>query len=432
MSNCSTLLQELANGSHDQRLSQLYGFTGDNAMLADGRNRIIHVVEGFAKSFPNRSDVDVSIFSAPGRTEIGGNHTDHQLGCVLCASVNLDMIACAAVNDTSVITIHSEGYSPLFVDISDLSIQKDEENTSMALVRGIAAKISQMGYAITGMDVYMTSTVLGGSGLSSSAAYEILVGNLFNHFFCKDEISPIDLAIIGKYAENVYFGKPSGLMDQTASSVGSVVSIDFGDVEHPVVSKVEFDFASVKHALCIIDTVSDHADLTADYGYIPQEMCAVANFFGKEKLRQVDEAQFWNSLADLRKVVGDRAVVRAIHFFSDNRRAQEEAQSLRDGDFHTFLSLVNQSGVSSSTHLQNIWVSRTPHQQAVTLALAVGGKLLDGVGAIRVHGGGFAGTIQAFVPYDKLDTFKSGMEALLGDGTCHVLHIRPIGGCVVI
>ena len=432
MTACNILLTELTQGTYDARLAQLYALDGTDASLAVGRARVCEVTRGFLATFNHPEETPVTIFTAPGRTEIGGNHTDHQQGCVLCASVDLDMLACAAPNGTSVVNICSQGYPTLSIDITDLSVRAEDENTSPALVRGVVAGIASMGHEIHGFDAYMTSTVLGGSGLSSSAAYEVLVGNMVNHLFCGDALSAIELAKIGQYAENVHFGKPSGLMDQMGSSVGGAVAINFGDAENPIVTKVEFDFASVHHALCIVDTKSDHADLTGDYGDIPREMCAVAQFFSKTKLHEVDENEFLSNIAAVRKVTGDRAVLRAIHFYDDNRKAQDEAAALQAGDFETFLRLVNASGISSANHLQNIWVARNPQQQAVTLSLAMGAKLLDGAGAIRVHGGGFAGTIQAFVPYVKLDTFKAGMDALLGKGACHVLHIRPEGGCVVI
>ncbi len=431
MNTCQQLLTQLNQGDFDGRLTKLYAPNGDVSLMETNKVRVAHVMEQYLEHFPTCVGSEVAVFSAPGRTEIGGNHTDHQHGCVLCASVNLDMIACASANDSGVVRIYSEGYPLLTVDLSDLTVQESEKNTSMALVRGVAAKIASMGYMIKGIDAYVTSSVLGGSGLSSSAAYEVLMGDMFNHFCCDGEIDPITIAKIGQYAENYYFGKMCGLMDQTGSSVGGVVAIDFCDPTAPVVKKVDFDFATAHHALCIVDTMSDHADLSDDYSMIPQEMTAVAELLGAEKLRHTDESKFWAAIPELRKSLSDRAIVRAIHFFADNKKAQAEAAALEAGDFQGFLNLINASGISSATHLQNIWVSRTPENQAVTIALAMADRLLDGVGASRVHGGGFAGTIQAFVPYEKLDGFKAGMDALLGDGACHVLHIRQEGGIVV-
>ena len=373
-----------------------------------------------------------ALFSGPGRTEIGGNHTDHQHGRVLCGSVDLDMLACAAPNGTDLVRIQSEGYPALEVDLRDLRVREEEKNSSPALVRGVAARLAELGCRPAGFDAYVTSTVLSGSGLSSSAAYEILVATIIDCFFGGGTLDPVERAKVGQYAENVYFGKPCGLMDQMGSSVGGAVAIDFADPAAPVVQKVEYDFARSGHALCIVDTGSCHADLTDDYADITREMGAVAAHFGKKFLRDVDEGDFRAALPQLREECGDRAVLRAMHFFEEDCRAEQEAQALERGDFDAFLALVDQSGLSSALNLQNTWSAAAPQQQAIPVALAVGRELLGGSGAIRVHGGGFAGTIQAFVPNGKLETFRRGMEELLGPGMCHILHIRPQGGCVVL
>ena len=432
MSSCETLLAALRSGGHDQVLAGLYALDGSQDSLDRARARAIRVVEGFQAAFDPAGKADAALFSGPGRTEIGGNHTDHQHGRVLCGSVDLDMISCAAPNGLNVIRIISEGYPALEVELDQLLPRPEERNTSAALVRGVAAKIQELGYKVGGFDAWATSSVLSGSGLSSSAAYEVLVGNILNHFFCEGALTPIQIAKIGQYAENVYFGKPCGLMDQMGSSVGGAVAIDFADPAAPVVRKVDYDFSKSGHALCIVDTGSCHADLTDDYAEITQEMGAVAAHFGKQVLRDVPEEQFRAEIPSLRVRCGDRAVLRALHFYDDDRRAVEEADALEAGDFERFLALVNASGISSSLHLQNTWSIADPKQQAIPLALAVGRELLDGTGAIRVHGGGFAGTIQAFVPVEKLTAFKSGMEKLLGPGMCHILHIRPQGGCVIL
>ena len=317
--------------------------------------------------------------------------------------------------------------------LDDLSVRPSDVNTSAALVRGVAARIRELGYPLSGFDACVTSTVLSGSGLSSSAAYEVLVGNILNHFCCSDKLDPITIAKIGQYAENVHFGKLSGLMDQMGSSVGGAVAIDFGDPKDPVVRPAGYDFSRSGHALCIVDTGSDHSakHLTEDYSDITREMGGVAAHFGKTVLREVPEADFRSALPVLRKECGDRAVLRALHFYDDDRRAVEEAQALEEGDFGRFLGLVNSSGMSSALHLQNTWSIADPRQQAIPVVTAIGRELLEGTGAIRVHGGGFAGTVPAFVPNEKLAAFKAGMEKLLGEGKCHVLHIRPQGGCVV-
>lgn len=431
MNTCEKMIRSLRNGEHDNALKKMYALDGNQESLDRAKKRAVHVIEEFQKQFAPDPDVDVALFSGPGRTEIGGNHTDHQHGRVLCGSVDLDMLACAAPNGLDMIRICSEGYPVVNVALNQLFPREEERNTSAALVRGVAAKMVDLGYTLFGFDAYVTSDVLSGSGLSSSAAYEILVGNILNHY-CGGALDAIEIAKVGQYAENIYFGKPCGLMDQMGASVGGAVAIDFSDPVAPVVRKVEYDFSKCGHALCIVDTGSCHADLTDDYAEITREMGAVASYFGKQVLRDVPEEDFFAAIPSLRVCCGDRAVLRAIHYYEDDRRAVAEADALARGDFEQFLALVNESGISSATNLQNIWSVGSPKQQAVTLALALGKKLLNGTGAIRVHGGGFAGTIQAFVPNDKLAAFKTGMETVLGPRKCHVLHIRPQGGCLVI
>lgn len=426
------LLQTLSDGQHDPVLAALYALDGTRESLDKARARAVHVVSRFIEEFSPASDAAAALFTGPGRTEIGGNHTDHQHGHVLCGSVDLDMLACAAPNGLDVIRVHSEGYPALEVALDSLSPREDEKNTSAALVRGVAAKIAELGHTLCGFDAYVTSNVLSGSGLSSSAAYEVLIGNILNHLCCGGALDPVEIAKIGQYAENVYFGKPCGLMDQMGSAVGGAVAIDFHDPASPVVRRADYDFSASGHALCIVDTASSHGDLTDDYADITREMGAVAAYFGQKFLRDVPEADFHAALPALRASCGDRAVLRALHYYEDDRRAVEEAEALAEGDFPRFLALVNASGLSSALHLQNTWSISDPRQQAIPVCLAVGRELLEGTGAIRVHGGGFAGTIQAFVPNDKLVSFKTGMEALLGPGKCHILHIRPQGGIKII
>ena len=426
------LLQTLSDGQHDPVLAALYALDGTRESLDKARARAIHVVSRFIEEFSPASDAAAALFTGPGRTEIGGNHTDHQHGHVLCGSVDLDMLACAAPNGLDVIRVHSEGYPALEVALDSLFPREDEKNTSAALVRGVAAKIAELGHTLCGFDAYVTSNVLSGSGLSSSAAYEVLIGNILNHLCCGGALDPVEIAKIGQYAENVYFGKPCGLMDQMGSAVGGAVAIDFHDPASPVVRRADYDFSASGHALCIVDTASSHGDLTDDYADITREMGAVAAYFGQKFLRDVLEADFHAALPALRASCGDRAVLRALHYYEDDRRAVEEAEALAAGDFPRFLALVNASGLSSALHLQNTWSISDPRQQAIPVCLAVGRELLEGTGAIRVHGGGFAGTIQAFVPNDKLVSFKTGMEALLGPGKCHILHIRPQGGIKII
>ena len=431
MGSCKALFEALRVGKHDQALSALYALDGSRASLDKARDRACHAVQSLMDAFSPGEDAPAALFSGPGRTELGGNHTDHQHGRVLCGSVDMDMLACAVPNGKDVIRIRSEGYPALEIDLDDLSVREEEKNTSAALVRGVAAKIRELGYPLSGFDACVTSTVLSGSGLSSSAAYEVLIGNILNRFCCKNQLDPVTIAKIGQYAENVYFGKPCGLMDQMGSSVGGAVAIDFNDPNHPVVEKVDYDFAKSGYTLCIVDTASSHGDLTDDYADITKEMGAVAAHFGKTVLRDVPLADFRAALPALRAECGDRAVLRCMHFYADDRRAAQEADALKKGNFEAFLNLVNSSGLSSSLRLQNTWSVHDPRQQAIPLALSVGEYILDGQGAIRVHGGGFAGTIQVWVPEDRTQLFKNGMEELFGQGKCHVLHIRPQGGCVV-
>ena len=368
------------------------------------------------------------IFSAPGRTEISGNHTDHQHGCVLAASVNLKTTAKVVLNGTSVIRIQSEGYPVISIDLTDLSVRDDEKNSTAALVRGVAAAFAQRDAKLSGFDAQVSSTVLPGSGLSSSAAFEVMIGNILNGLFFENRLDAVEIAKIGQYAENVYFGKPCGLMDQMASSVGSMVFIDFKDEQNPQVERIAFDFAATGHALCIIDTGADHADLTDEYAAITRELKTVCRFFGKEVLRDVPEDAFYKALPEVRAAAGDRAVLRAIHVYNENRRVLCQKQALLDGNFDTFLAYVKESGKSSWCCLQNVIPAGRKEHQEVAVALALAEELLAGSGACRVHGGGFAGTIQAFVPVDRLDSFKAGMEAVLGEGKCHVLSITPNGG----
>ena len=380
---------------------------------------------GFAASFEGAPQ---RYFSAPGRTEIGGNHTDHQRGRVLAGAVNLDTVAAVRVNGTNLIRIQSKGYPLCVVDVTQLTPVESEINSTPALVRGVAARFAQMGCEVSGFDAYCESTVLPGSGLSSSAAYEVLIGTIINGLFFDSKVSQPEIAMIGQYAENVFFGKPCGLMDQMASAVGNLVTIDFFDKENPVIEPVNFDFASCGHALCIIDSGADHADLTDEYAAVPGEIKAVAAHMGKEVLTQIDEADFYANIPALRASCGDRAVMRCIHFYQENARVPQQVAALKEGNFEKFLSLVKQSGYSSYMYLQNVIPAGYKAHQDVAVALGLAEHYLQGRGAYRVHGGGFAGTIQAFVPFDILDQFVAGMDSVLGQGACHVLSIRPQGG----
>ena len=370
----------------------------------------------------------LAVFSAPGRTEIGGNHTDHQHGRVLAGSVDLDVIAAVAPSGDRTIRVQSEGFPMAQVDLDQLEARPEEVNTSVSIIRGIAAWFQRQGCRLEGFNAYVTSNVLKGSGLSSSAAFEVLVGNIINSLFFDGRCTPIQLAQIGQYAENVYFGKPSGLLDQMGSSVGGMVTIDFKDNANPAVERVDFDFAATGHALCIIDSGADHADLTDEYAAVPGELGEICAHFGKSVLREVPESEFYAALPVLRRKAGDRAVLRAIHIYEENRWAAAEAQALRDGDFAGFIRLVRESGRSSAMYLQNIVPAGAAEHQEMMVTLALAERLLEGRGAVRVHGGGFAGTAQAYVPLEELERFRAGIEAALGEGSCHVVTIRPVGG----
>ena len=414
---------QLQQAAFEQTLTRLYGPEGAER----ARSRCIEVTEGFHQTFDRPAQ---ALFSAPGRTEIGGNHTDHQRGCVLAASVDLDILAAAAPTQSGVIRVLSQGYPMTEVDLRELTPRQDEVNTSAALIRGVAARMSEMGCDLhnRGLDVYMTSTVPKGSGLSSSAAYEVLIGTMLNELFWAGHCTPVELAQIGQYAENVFFGKPCGLMDQTASSVGGVVAIDFADTAHPAVERLDVDLHAYGYALCILDSGAGHEDLTGEYSAITEELRAVCRVFGKEVLREVPEEDFLAELPKVRKAAGDRAVNRAFHVYGENRRAQAEKEALRQGDFDRFLTLVRESGRSSAMYLQNIIPTGSTAAQELMVTIALCERMLEGRGAVRVHGGGFGGTAQAFVPLDMLDGFRDRVEASLGRGCCHVVRIRPAGG----
>ena len=368
------------------------------------------------------------VFSAPGRTEISGNHTDHQHGCVLAAAVNLETVADVCLNGSNIIRVQSEGYPAVEVSLDDLSVREEEKNTTAALIRGVASCFAQKGAKLEGFDAAVSSTVLPGSGLSSSAAFEVLFGTILNELFYDKRLSAVEIAQIGQYAENVYFGKPCGLMDQMASSVGGLVYIDFENPAQPKIEKINFDLAKAGYALCIIDSGADHADLTDEYAAIPNELKEVCRFFGKDVLREIPEEEFLEKLPELRKQVSDRAILRAIHVYQENKRVKILASALRNEDLYAFFHMVRQSGQSSWMYLQNIYPSGAVAKQEVAVALTLCDTLLHGRGAYRVHGGGFAGTVQAFVPFDLLTKFKSEIERVLGEGKCHVLNIRADGG----
>ncbi len=424
MKTLEEIRRQIRSGKLDETFGKLYG--GDPAAH---RARYDKAMELFAQKFG--AERRAALFSAPGRTEIGGNHTDHNNGLVMAASVNLDVIAVASPNGEDAIRIKSEGHRMDVVSLAELSVCEREKNRSVSLVRGIVSRMNQLGYPIGGFDAYTTSNVPKGSGLSSSAAFEVLVGVILCGLF-GGGADAVEIAKIGQYAENVYFGKPCGLMDQMASSVGGLIAIDFADTDRPVIRRHPFALEDYGYKLCIVNTGGTHADLTPDYAAIPHEMKNVARFFGKEVLREVEEKRFYNSIAAVRRQTGDRAVLRALHFFGENGRVRTLEAALAKGDLDAFLKTVQESGWSSFMYNQNVYTNSKPQEQGVAVALAVAGLILGGRGAYRVHGGGFAGTIQAFVPEDLLPVFVEKMENVMGQGSCHVLSVRPVGGAAVL
>ncbi len=420
------LTEAITNGVIDKKFSFLYG----KKEIKSQKERYIKAINEFEKIFGKGKDL--SVFSAPGRTEIGGNHTDHNNGRVLAASVNLDVIAVVAKNGENIIRLKSYGYEMDVIELWGLIPKDEESGRSQSLIRGVCAKLKSEDYNIGGFDAYTTSNVLKGSGLSSSAAFEVLVSNIINYEFNNGKINPILIAMASQYAENVYFGKPSGLMDQMASSVGGFVAIDFKNPKEPIIEKIEFDFNKYNHSLCIVDTGGNHADLTDEYTAIRSEMDSVAKALGKNCMREVDINIFEQSIPTLREKLGDRAVLRALHFIGDNERVLMQTNALKEGNFDEFLNLVTKSGYSSFMYNQNVYATKNTFEQGVSLALALTERILNGKGAFRVHGGGFAGTIQAFVPNELIEKYKTEIEKVFGIGSCYILSIRPIGGTKII
>ena len=369
----------------------------------------------------------IYIFSAPGRTELSGNHTDHQHGIVLAAAIDLEIKGVVSLNDLNKINIKSEGFDYFSIDLNDLEVKENEKGTTISLVRGIAKRIKELGKEIIGFNAYICSDVLQGSGLSSSAAFEILIATIINNI-SNCGLNPVDLAKISQYSENVYFGKPCGLMDQTASSVGNIVNIDFKDTENPIINKIDFDFSKCGYKLCVIDCGANHADLTEEYAAITKELKKVCECFNCNYLREINENDFYSNFNSVRKVVGDRAMLRAIHVYEENKRVMKQVEALRNNDFELYLKLTNESGDSSWEYLQNVVASGNKEKQELALALAMCKKILNGKGACRVHGGGFAGTLQAFVKNEDIDEFKNEIEKYFGKDSCHILSIRKDGG----
>lgn len=425
MKQASLIIKEIQEHHDDVILNQIYV---DEQLIDAQRQRYIQAIEKFIELY---GDQAIEIYSTPGRSEVCGNHTDHQHGEVLAAAINLDIIAVVSSAD-HVIKVLSDDYDIQAIDLDDLTKRDNEIGTSEGLIRGVCARFKELGYHIGGFNAYMTSDVLQGSGLSSSAAFEVAVGTVLSGLYNEMSVDPVVIAQIGQYSENVYFGKPCGLMDQCACSVGSLIHIDFKDNMHPVVEKIDVDFPEFKHSLCIVDVHASHADLTDDYASIPYEMKEVAHFFGKEFLREVDELEFYQNLTKVREAVNDRAVLRTIHLFEENKRVEKAVKALNEGDFNAFKAVIQASGKSSYQYLQNIYSNHNVNQQAVSIALALSEMILENHGVCRVHGGGFAGTIQAFVKDEFVDHYKEEIEKYFGKGSCHVLKVRKYGGIKVI
>jgi len=425
MADFNALIKKINKGNNSL-FKELYG--NDVYILENQSIRYVELINKF-KSVYNH--IDFELFSSPGRTEIGGNHTDHQHGRVLAGAVNMDNIAAAAINGTNFIKVSSEGYPEFQVDLNDLTINKSKFFTSEALVKGICARMKELGFNIGGFDACIFGGVLEGSGLSSSASFEVLIGNILSHLFNNGKLDAVENAKIGQWAENNYFGKPCGLMDQTACSVGGFITIDFNNPANPVVKALDFDFMKTGYALVITNTGGSHANLNDEYASLPIEMKSVAKQLGKEVLRDVSMEQIIEVIPTIREKVGDRALLRAIHFQGDNNRVLNQVEALENNDFSTFLSHVIQSGYSSYMYNQNIFCNNDSKNQGVALGLALSDLVLNGKGAWRVHGGGFAGTIQAFVPNNLIDKYIATLEHTFGVGQCHKLFIRSKGAVKV-
>lgn len=423
----SELIKMLESGLADTNLKKIYV---TDLAVEQQKPRYIRTVKKFIEMFGDSRDV--MVLSAPGRTEICGNHTDHNNGKVLAASINLDAIAVAAKNDNDVINEKSEGHGVNTVDLTDLTPRQNEYGKSASMIKGVAAGLKNEGFCIGGFDACTTSDVMGGSGLSSSAAFEVLIGNIISYLYNDGTVDAVTIAKSAQYSENVFFGKPSGLLDQMASSVGTFVTIDFESTKNPVIKKIDYDFAKSGYSLCILDTHGNHSDLTDDYAAVRSEMEAAAACFGKSVLREIPKEEFFSRVGELTGKVNDRAILRAVHFYNENDRVEKAVKALENNDFEAFKEIITSSGFSSYMYNQNVFTSKNPTEQKLSLALCLSQQLLQDKGAWRVHGGGFAGTIQAFVPNDFVDDYKKAMDAVFGEGSCHILIIRPVGGARVI
>ncbi len=417
---------KISAGELDATFAYIYG----EAAVAHQRARYSKAIDEFAKIYGDR---DITLYSVAGRSELSGNHTDHNHGAVIAASIDLDIIAVAAAREDGVIRIKSEGFPEDVVDTAKYTSPIEQKfGSSESIIAGMAAGFTKNGHAIGGFDAYTTSNVLKGSGLSSSAAFEDMVGNILSHMYNGGKVDNVEIAMLAQYAENVFFGKPCGLMDQVACAVGGIVAIDFANPTAPVVEKLDFDLSSHGYNLCIVDTGGNHADLTDDYASVPAEMKSVAAHFGKSVLREVVREELMAAIPELRKTVGDRAVLRALHFMNENERVAAQKAALLAGDLDAYFENVKASGKSSFCYLQNVYTTKNLSEQGLSLALCLAeGYLSDMRAAWRVHGGGFAGTIQSYVPMESVEGYRALMDSVFGAGKCIVLRIRPVGATKV-
>ena len=424
--NTSMTKTHILSGALDKTLAYIYG----EAALTYQKQRYASAIDEFVKIYGDR---EISLFSVAGRSELSGNHTDHNHGCVVAASIDLDIIAVAAKRDDSVIRVKSEGFPEDVVDTSSYTAPITEKfGTSESIIAGMCAGFLKDGYAIGGFDAYTTSNVLKGSGLSSSAAFEDMIGNILSHMYNDGKVDNVEIAKLAQYSENVFFGKPCGLMDQVACAVGGIVAIDFADPKNPIIDKIDFDLSEKGYNLCIVNTGGNHADLTDDYASVPAEMKAVAAHFGKSVLREIDKDTLVKEIPTLREKVGDRAILRALHFLAENERVKAQKVALLDGNLDAFFAGVIASGRSSFCYLQNVYTTKNLTEQGLSLALCLAeGYLSDKKAAWRVHGGGFAGTIQSFVPMNEVAGYKALMDSVFGEDKCIVLRIRPVGAVKV-
>ena len=425
--NVSMTKEFISSGALNEKLGYIYG----QAAVPAQAQRYLNAIDEFQKIY---GDGEITLYSVAGRSEISGNHTDHNHGCVVAASIDLDIIAVARKRDDGIICVKSEGFPADTVDTAIYtSAIESKFGTSESIIAGMCAGFKKNGHAIGGFDAYTTSNVLKGSGLSSSAAFEDMIGNILSHMYNDGGVDNVEIAKLAQYAENVFFGKPCGLMDQVACAVGGIVAIDFEDPTSPVINKLDFDLSAHGYNLCIVNTGGNHADLTDDYASVPAEMKSVAAYFGKKVLRQVEMNELVAAIPALREKVGDRAILRALHFINENARVKSQTAALKAGDLDGFLSGVIASGRSSFCYLQNVYTSKNLSEQGLSLALCLAeGYLSDKRAAWRVHGGGFAGTIQSFVPAEAVEGYRTLMDSVFGEGKCIVLRVRPVGAVKVL